>query len=95
MVARAGSRVTLGAVVVQSKSRQPGIGSNPVISLAGADLPGAKVRVFTGWSRCVDPDEVVRCLTKHRRLPIWGLMTITPSPSPTMSTGTVSMPSRE
>ena len=33
------------------------------LSLSGADLPGERVRTFTGWSRRVNPDEVVRRLT--------------------------------
>jgi len=28
------------------------------LSLSGADLPGERVRTFTGWSRRVNPDEV-------------------------------------
>ena len=35
-----------------------------VINLAGADLPSAKVRVFTTCSRIGDPGEVLRRLTE-------------------------------
>ncbi len=62
-----------------------------MISLSGADLPGAKVRTFTARACIEPPSEVVCGLTDRRQCSAFSSMTLSRSTSTTTSTETASI----